>query len=290
MNGGDAGQTDETYDVAISYASEDRPYVQQVAAELVARGIRPFYDQNEEVALWGEDLFETLQDVYMSKSHLAVLFISEHYAKKEWTRLERRSALQGALQKSHAYVLPAYFDDTKLPGLPPGLGHQNIKDQSPHECATKIVLKPASLGIGSTPQARVSRAAKHPYKTMEKRSPLLDEGSPFWIDPQWREVPRNLSWTRYADVLVRPQEPAGASGRVFLIPSGAVPPSLSDPRCWGTTGLERKRDITNQWCEANLHREQIGFIFQMTNKQGKQVPRIYCDDYDRFLIEHLTGP
>jgi len=82
MNGGDARQTDETYDVAISYASEDRPYVQQVAAELVARGIRPFYDQNEEVALWGEDLFETLQDVYMSKSHLAVLFISEHYAKK----------------------------------------------------------------------------------------------------------------------------------------------------------------------------------------------------------------
>jgi len=38
MNGGDARQTDETYDVAISYASEDRPYVQQVAAELVARG------------------------------------------------------------------------------------------------------------------------------------------------------------------------------------------------------------------------------------------------------------
>lgn len=149
MNGGDARQTDETYDVAISYASEDRPYVQQVAAELVARGIRPFYDQNEEVALWREDLFETLQDVYMSKSHLAVLFISEHYAKKEWTRLERRSALQGALQKSHAYVLPAYFDE-------------NIKDQSPHECATKIVLKLASLGIGSTPQARVSRAAKHP--------------------------------------------------------------------------------------------------------------------------------
>ena len=33
MNGGDARQTDETYDVAISYASEDRPYVQQVAAE-----------------------------------------------------------------------------------------------------------------------------------------------------------------------------------------------------------------------------------------------------------------
>lgn len=112
MNGGDAGQTDETYDVAISYASEDRPYVQQVAAELVARGIRPFYDQNEEVALWGEDLFETLQDVYMSKSHLAVLFISEHYAKKEWTRLERRSALQGALQKSHAYVVACQGDGT----------------------------------------------------------------------------------------------------------------------------------------------------------------------------------
>ena len=42
------------YDVALSFAGEDRPYVQQVAQRLVESGIKVFYDDFEKVDLWGK--------------------------------------------------------------------------------------------------------------------------------------------------------------------------------------------------------------------------------------------
>jgi hypothetical protein len=46
---------DFSYDVALSFAGEQRAYVQKVAAALRRRGIRPFYDDYEKVELWGKD-------------------------------------------------------------------------------------------------------------------------------------------------------------------------------------------------------------------------------------------
>ena len=45
------------YDVCLSFAGENRAYVEEVASDLFARGIRVFYDKYEEVELWGKDLY-----------------------------------------------------------------------------------------------------------------------------------------------------------------------------------------------------------------------------------------
>ncbi len=45
------------YDVVLSFAGENRPVVSQLAAVLDARGIRVFYDEFEQAALWGKDLY-----------------------------------------------------------------------------------------------------------------------------------------------------------------------------------------------------------------------------------------
>ena len=42
------------YDVALSFAGEDRHYVERVAKELQRRGIRVFYDKYEQTELWGK--------------------------------------------------------------------------------------------------------------------------------------------------------------------------------------------------------------------------------------------
>lgn len=42
---------DFAYDVALSFAGEQRVYVQKVAAALRRRGIRPFYDDYEKATL-----------------------------------------------------------------------------------------------------------------------------------------------------------------------------------------------------------------------------------------------
>jgi len=46
--------------VALSFAGEDRGYVRSVAEGLKAKGVSVFYDEFEEVALWGENLLPVI--------------------------------------------------------------------------------------------------------------------------------------------------------------------------------------------------------------------------------------
>src|SRR5882724_7609782 len=79
------------YDVALSYASEDREFVEQTAAALGQHGITYFYDRDEETAvrLWGTNLYDHLSQVYSKLARYTVMFISKNYANKRWTNLER---------------------------------------------------------------------------------------------------------------------------------------------------------------------------------------------------------
>jgi len=132
------------YDVCLSFAGEDRPYVAKVASSLRARGLRPFYDEYERISLWGKDLYEHLDDVYRNAARYCVLFISKNYARKLWTGHERKAAQARAFSENREYILPARFDATPLPGLPPTVGYLNLKTLSPKRFADLIVEKVGS--------------------------------------------------------------------------------------------------------------------------------------------------
>ena len=70
-------QSESRYEVALSFAGEQRPYVEQVATTLQSRGINVFYDDFEKVSLWGKHLTEELQAIYEQRADLAVIFISK---------------------------------------------------------------------------------------------------------------------------------------------------------------------------------------------------------------------
>src|SRR5271156_6159121 len=80
------------YDVCLSFAGEDRKYVRAVADELRNAGVRVFYDEYEEVMLWGKVLFQHLDYVYQQAARFCVVFISSCYAEKLWTKHEIKSA------------------------------------------------------------------------------------------------------------------------------------------------------------------------------------------------------
>ena len=105
------------YEVALSFAGEQRLYVNEVARALQSRGVYVFYDEFETVRLWGEHLAEELQSVYEGRASLAVMFISTDYVEKTWPRHERRAILSRAVEERGAYVLPVRFDDSEVPGL-----------------------------------------------------------------------------------------------------------------------------------------------------------------------------
>jgi hypothetical protein len=134
------------WDVALSFASAQRDYVWQVATALQARGVRCFYDADEQIELWGRYLAEELPSIYAGQAAAVVVFVSAEYAAHDWTRLERRAALSRAVQERREYVLPARFDDTQLPGLLSDMVTVDLRTKTPQQFAAMIAVKLAALG------------------------------------------------------------------------------------------------------------------------------------------------
>ena len=130
-----------SYQVALSFAGEQRPYVEEVARNLQTRSISVFYDGFESVGLWGTNGAEAFHDVFARRSAYVVIFISSEYATKAWPRHERRSAIGRMIQEDREYVLPVRFDDTPVPGLPDDLLYLRAEDHAPAELAVRIAEK-----------------------------------------------------------------------------------------------------------------------------------------------------
>jgi len=127
------------YDVCLSFAGEDREYVERVATALHTAGLSVFYDLYEQVSLWGRDLYQHLDDVYRRRATYCVVFISHAYLQKLWTKHELKSAQARAFEENREYILPVRLDETELPGVLPTTGYVSAK--SPEELAELIIEK-----------------------------------------------------------------------------------------------------------------------------------------------------
>ena len=132
------------YEVALSFAGEQREYVGEVARLLQNRGVSVFYDEFAADRLWGRNLAEEFQDVFENMADYVVMFISEAYVEKAWPRHEIRSILSRAVHNKGEYILPVRFDDTPVPGLPTAIKYEQACDHTPAELAIMIAKK---LGI-----------------------------------------------------------------------------------------------------------------------------------------------
>lgn len=121
------------YDIALSFAGEDRYYVKQVAKILKDSKIKVFYDEFEESNLWGKNLYTYLRDIYRDQAQYTIMFCSENYSKKLWTNHERESAQERAFKESSEYILPAKLDDTEIPGLPNTVVYIDLRLKTPYE-------------------------------------------------------------------------------------------------------------------------------------------------------------
>ncbi|MFF8968213.1 PQQ-binding-like beta-propeller repeat protein [Streptomyces sp. NPDC014995] len=153
------------YDVCFSFAGEQRPYVREVADGLTKMGVRVFYDTDETAELWGKDLYEHLDHIYREASRYCVIFVSTEYRKKIWTNHERKSAQARAIREVSEYILPARFDDTKIPGLRETMGFIDLRSTTPDELKG-LILKKLGKPISRAPIARTkaSPAPKSKYK------------------------------------------------------------------------------------------------------------------------------
>lgn len=131
----------KNYDVALSFAGEDREYVEKVAEELRTAGVEVFYDEFEKVTLWGQDLAEHLGHVYGEDARFVVLFLSRAYVGKAWPSHEKRIALARLINQGVGALLPVRFDDSEVPGLPETIAFLDLRVLTPTKLAELIRQK-----------------------------------------------------------------------------------------------------------------------------------------------------
>ena len=225
------------WDVALSFAAAQRDYVEQVARALQARGVRCFYDADEQIELWGKYLAEELPTIYGERAAAVVVIVSAEYADRDWTRLERRAALNRAVQERREYVLPARFDDTPLPGLLSDLVAVDLRGRTPEQFAALVAAKLAALditaagsagnpssdaGIARPPGA--VRAGEADLRRLGVHAAISVPGLPDEVPPEY--VPRDVDAAGHG---VRAKVAAAAERGGFVLLVGGS--SVGKTRC-----------------------------------------------------------
>jgi hypothetical protein len=129
------------YELALSFAGEDREFVNKVAAVLKNGGARVFYDRYEQADLLGKDLYQHFQIIYRDESRYCVIFASSHYANKLWTNHELRQAQARVFAEQPGYLVPVRLDDTEIPGLNDTIGFLDARELAPSQVADVVLQK-----------------------------------------------------------------------------------------------------------------------------------------------------
>lgn len=117
----------QQYDIALTFAGEDRDHVAPIAQALKEAGYVVFYDEFEIADLWGRNLVDYLHELYFSRARSCIIFVSASYLRKAWANLERKAAQARAFAVGEdAYILPIRIDGSSLPGLPETVGYIDI--------------------------------------------------------------------------------------------------------------------------------------------------------------------
>ena len=161
------------YDIALSFAGEQRDYVREVAKVLSEEyELKVFFDEFEEEKLWGKNLYDVLYEIYSEKAKYVIIFVSKEYKDKIWTNHERQAAQEKALTlKDKEYILPVKFDDTDIPGLPSTIKYLDANKYSPYQIALyfaqKIGLKPKNRWFGKWERESLSKAVSGNLKVYD---------------------------------------------------------------------------------------------------------------------------
>lgn len=228
------------YDVAFSFAGEDRAYVEMVAEQLTARQISVFYDSYEEVDMWGKDLYDHLVEVYRNRAQYTLMFLSKHYGDKAWPTLERRTAQSRALEQiEKEYILLARFDDTEIPGVLPTTFYLDLRRKSPVNIAIAVMKK-----LGKNPLATKADVVPSPKNSAmqgEARFNYSNHNGRFRIGEGNLEF--ETRWSKASNASIHCYTDGGSVRGVALAPKGVSVNAIPDAKTLDFSSRVRSPEI-----------------------------------------------
>ena len=117
----------KSYDIAVSYASEQRAYVERFVERLHAHKLNVYYDRDAQVRMVGKILDQELHRIYIQESSCCVLFLSDAYVTKPVTKFESNIILSETVYTDNfMYILK--FDPVTIPGLNRNFIYSSIEE------------------------------------------------------------------------------------------------------------------------------------------------------------------
>jgi len=110
-----------SYDVAISYASEQERTVSRVVSILKMDGFRVFFAPDRESEFTAEDMIAQFYRIYRYESRYVAAFVTEDYLRKDITMHEAKTAMLRRREEGRSCLIPIYFEKAMLPGLNPDI-------------------------------------------------------------------------------------------------------------------------------------------------------------------------
>ena len=103
------------FDIALSFATENQPLVENVYHYLKAKGLRVFFAPSPEgqVFISGKNQREVFYQIFGWEAAYAALFVTKNYVRKQVPMEEACIAL--IERKGMGTVIPIYLDGTPLP-------------------------------------------------------------------------------------------------------------------------------------------------------------------------------
>lgn len=142
MNADAFSKSKYRFDVVLSFAGEDRNYVESIGNMLKRKKVRVFYDYDYRNELWGNSLPDKLDEIYRTDAKFCMIFCSQYYSRKKWTILEKRSAQAAQFDSGrYDYILPILLDDTQIPGILKTTGIIDARIVSKEEIVRTFIKK-----------------------------------------------------------------------------------------------------------------------------------------------------
>jgi hypothetical protein len=131
------------YDVALSFAGDDRVVAEEIRDLLISRNIHVFLDdyQAGDTKRPEQQLMDHLVNLYARKARYCVLLISRRYPLKSWTEAERTAMRELALRDPDEYILPIQLDDSKIPGITEAKGYTDLRQDPIEKIANLLEQK-----------------------------------------------------------------------------------------------------------------------------------------------------
>jgi hypothetical protein len=161
------------YDVAVSCAGPDREMAGAIVSIAKANGVRIFLDEEHLWESWGKNLNEYLGKIYDRQAQFCLILISKDYCERAYTNLERRRALDRALESKVEYILPVRLDDSWLEGLPRATAYLDLRAVSLTEVGEALVRKIKGADVRVIVPEGIEASKVVPLSSGEGGSPVM---------------------------------------------------------------------------------------------------------------------